>query len=191
MPFLTLLAFALWIAISADVLAQSTQFSHASGFYTSSISVSITPAVPGAQIRYTTDGSVPTMSSSLYTTSLNMTDRSGQPNVVSMIPTNDLDPNDMVYREGWKPPQGLVAKANVIRARYQYGQGTRSRCCSIGTRHARGPLHRRQVYGRDRAPEQQALRHQAAIPAGAYRHLERRYGWSQSGRVCPQRNSKP
>lgn len=100
-----------------DATAQTTLFSHESGFYTTGFSLSITPAVPGAQIRYTTDGSVPTMSSTLYASPLPMADRSGQPNGVSLIPTNDLDPNDMQYREGWKPPQGLVAKANVVRAR--------------------------------------------------------------------------
>ncbi len=99
-----------------SVFAQNTTFSHESGFYTSTFELSITPAVQGAQIRYTTDGSVPTLTSALYTSAIPVSDRSSQPNVFSLIPTNDLDPNDMVYREGWKPPQGLVAKANIIRA---------------------------------------------------------------------------
>lgn len=105
-----------WSLTINNATGQTTQLSHESGFYTSTFSLSITPAIPGAQIRYTTDGSVPTFTSSLYASPLAMSDRSGEPNIFSMIPTNDLDPNDMEYREGWKPPQGLVAKANVVRA---------------------------------------------------------------------------
>jgi len=96
---------------------QSSELSHESGFYTSDFFVTISPAISGAQIRYTTDGSVPTMASTLYSSALLMTNRTSQPNGVSMIPTNELNPNDLVYREGWKPPQGQVAKANIIRAR--------------------------------------------------------------------------
>jgi len=105
------------LSVTDTLRGQSTALSHESGFYTSNIFVTISPAVPGAQIRYTIDGSTPTNSSTLYSSALLMTNRTSQPNGISMIPTNDLDPNDMVYREGWKPPQGQVAKANIIRAR--------------------------------------------------------------------------
>jgi hypothetical protein len=42
-------------------IVADTQFSVGRGFYTSAQSVAITTATPGATIRYTTDGSVPTM----------------------------------------------------------------------------------------------------------------------------------
>ncbi len=45
-------------------------FSPAAGTYTSAQSVTITSATSGAEIRYTTDGSEPTTSSSLYTAPL-------------------------------------------------------------------------------------------------------------------------
>jgi len=96
---------------------QSVSFSHESGFYTSSIQLSMQTSVAGAQIRYTTDGTDPTLSSALYINAIPLSDRSNQANILSLIPTNDLDPNDMVYREGWKAPAGPVAKGNVIRAR--------------------------------------------------------------------------
>jgi hypothetical protein len=105
------------ISVADSLHGQTTILSHESGFYTSNFFVTITPAVPGAQVRYTINGSAPTTSSTLYASALLMTNRSSQPNGISLIPTNDLDPNDMAYREGWKPPQGLVAKANIIRAR--------------------------------------------------------------------------
>ena len=41
--------------------------------FTSSTSVTITPAFPGADIRYTTDGSVPNSGSALYTAPINLT----------------------------------------------------------------------------------------------------------------------
>ncbi len=115
MPQNIIIVVVLLVACSS-AFGQNTSFSHESGFYASSFNLSITPAVQGAQIRYTTDGSNPTISSALYSLALQMSDRTTQPNVFSLVPTNDLDPNDMVYREGWKPPQGLVAKANIIRA---------------------------------------------------------------------------
>jgi len=96
---------------------QSVSFSHESGFYTSSINLSIQTSVGGAQIRYTTDGTEPSLSSALYVNAITLNDKSNQANTISLIPTNDLDPNDMDYREGWKAPEGPVTKGNVIRAR--------------------------------------------------------------------------
>lgn len=96
---------------------QSVSFSHESGFYISSINLNMQTSVAGAQIRYTTDGTDPSLSSALYVSAITLSDRSNQANTISLIPTNDLDPNDMVYREGWKAPAGPVAKGNVIRAR--------------------------------------------------------------------------
>ena len=50
-----------------------TKFSVDHGFYTSPISVAITTATPGATIRYTTDGSMPTEShGTVYTSPLNL-----------------------------------------------------------------------------------------------------------------------
>jgi hypothetical protein len=47
--------------------AAAVTFSKASGGYTSSFSLALSSATPGVQIRYTTNGSVPTASSTLYT----------------------------------------------------------------------------------------------------------------------------
>jgi CotH protein/cellulose binding protein with CBM2 domain/chitobiase/beta-hexosaminidase-like protein len=48
-------------------------FSVASGTFTSSVTVSLSTAVAGAQIRYTTDGAVPTVASALYANPLTLT----------------------------------------------------------------------------------------------------------------------
>jgi len=100
---------------------QSVSFSHESGFYTSSIKLSMQTTVSGAHIRYTTDGSDPTISSAFYVNAIPLVDRSNQANTISMIPTTNKDPNDMRFREGWIAPVGLVAKGHVIRARVFVG----------------------------------------------------------------------
>jgi hypothetical protein len=49
-------------------------FSLSGGFYTGSVSVEITTVEPDAEIRYTTNGTLPTASSPLYTSALNFTE---------------------------------------------------------------------------------------------------------------------
>lgn len=46
--------------------SNDVDFSHVSGFYNSAINLGLSSAGPGSEIRYTTDGSSPTQSSSLY-----------------------------------------------------------------------------------------------------------------------------
>ncbi len=69
--------------------------------------------VPAAVVRYTTNGSIPTESSPVFTTPLMMTSRQGHPNVISLIPTNNVTGGS----EMWQPPAGEVFKINTIRAR--------------------------------------------------------------------------
>lgn len=45
-----------------QLLVEDTQFSHKRGYYTSAINLSLTTNTPGATIRYTLDGTVPTQS---------------------------------------------------------------------------------------------------------------------------------
>ena len=53
-------------------ITDSPHFSSQGGFYSGSVSLSISSATVGAEIRYTTDGSIPTNLSALYTTSINV-----------------------------------------------------------------------------------------------------------------------
>ncbi len=89
-------------------------FSSPGGMYPQTVNLELSTPVVGGTIRYTLDGSDPTESSPAYSGPLNLTDRTGQPNVYSAIPTNrDL----WAYDEGWQPPEGQVFKINVVRAR--------------------------------------------------------------------------
>ena len=89
-------------------------FSVAGGMFTSNVSLSLSTAISGATIRYTTDGSDPTESSSPYAAPLTLTSRDGHPNTYAEIPTNR---QNFPYDESWQPPEGEVFKINVIRAR--------------------------------------------------------------------------
>jgi len=83
------------------------QFSLPPGFYSNTITVALLSTNPGAEIRYTLDGSEPTTNSPLYTAPFTFTNRAGTPNDLSMIPTAG----------GWLPPLGEVYKVHVVRAR--------------------------------------------------------------------------
>lgn len=94
-------------------------FTAAPGFYAEAVTVAITNADPLAQIFYTLDGSTPTNAVTercfLYTAPLALGDRNAEPNRFSMIRTNPIEmTNHTQY--GWMAPQGLVPKANVVRA---------------------------------------------------------------------------
>jgi len=69
--------------------------------------------VPAAVVRYTTDGSIPDENSPVFETPLIMTSREGDPNVISLIPTNNVGGGS----EMWQPPAGEIFKINTIRAR--------------------------------------------------------------------------
>lgn len=91
---------------SVDALAAPT-FSHAAGFYTAPFGLTISSDRPGAEVRYTLDGSEPTETSPRYTGALSIRSRAGTPNGISMIPTVP----------GGSPPVGEVFKGWIVRAR--------------------------------------------------------------------------
>ncbi|MCH8567459.1 MAG: CotH kinase family protein [Balneolales bacterium] len=93
----------------ADVLPV---FSHESGFYEAPLEISLSHAYPHAQIYLTFDGSIPNSESELYTETLLLEDRSAEPDVLTQIPTNNLDES---FR-AWFPPASPVRKAVVVRA---------------------------------------------------------------------------
>ncbi len=84
------------------------------GFYPGNIQAGLSTPELGASIHYTWDGSEPTPASSVYRAPLAISDPNGAPNVLSMIP-GTATVNQ--HTDGWFPPQGLVAKAWVLRAR--------------------------------------------------------------------------
>lgn len=58
---------------TTPTLAALPEFSPQGGFYTGNQSVTLTTSEAGGEIRYTTDGSIPTASSSLYSGPINVT----------------------------------------------------------------------------------------------------------------------
>ncbi|MCC5823345.1 MAG: CotH kinase family protein [Phycisphaerales bacterium] len=78
--------------------------SKAGGFYTEAFTVELDATGDG--IRYTLDGSVPTLDSPLYTGPILIENRAGDPNYFSLIRTSPV----------WIPPNGTVNKGTVLRA---------------------------------------------------------------------------
>lgn len=91
-------------------------FSVPGGMFTNNVTLSMSTDVQGATIRYTLDGSEPTDSSPAYSSPLTLTNPSNNANVLADVPTNYLDTGGPFY-EGWQPPNGIVFKINVVRAR--------------------------------------------------------------------------
>ena len=89
-------------------------FSQSPGFQTASHPLALAHTDNLVTIRYTLDGSKPTASSPVYQTPLIFNDRSGEPNGISLIPTNNI-----VGARGWQAPWGLIKKSNVVRARVE------------------------------------------------------------------------
>lgn len=100
-----------------SLLLSAPVFSHESGYYTNPFQLSIQGTQNGAQMVYTLDGSVPGSLDSVYNQPFTVQDRIGEPNTISMIPTNNNPDPGPPYYEGWQPPLGEVFKINVVRAR--------------------------------------------------------------------------
>lgn len=97
-------------------------FSVPAGVYTGDVTLSITHTDPTAVIRYTLDGSDPTVNSTQYVQPILITDRSDQPNAHSMIPTNFIEGTS----RAWEEPTGLVRKGTIIKAKAFKGSGETS-----------------------------------------------------------------
>lgn len=98
----------------SGLVFEAPTFSVPAGFYTNPISVFASSREPGVTLHYTLDGSDPTELSPVLHGPLTLVSRSGQPNLLSMIPGTSTANQ---HTDGWKPPLGEVRKATVLRVR--------------------------------------------------------------------------
>jgi len=107
------------------LVAQSlvVQANHPSGIYETSFHLHLVTDDNAATIHYTIDGNIPTQQDLLVQGPILMQSRTGAPNIVSMIPTNNIGPGHP-YRENWTAPSGEVFKLNILRARAFLPDGT-------------------------------------------------------------------
>lgn len=96
-----------------DIL-QAPSYSRTAGFHSEPFLLEIIHPDHTIQIRYSLDGSTPTVDSPEYTGPIEVIDRSPESNAHSMIPTNVTGGTDIF---SFRPPVGEVAKATVVRAR--------------------------------------------------------------------------
>ena len=92
--------------------------SQSGGVFRSAVTVqlSVPAGLTGATLRYTLDGSDPTESSPAYDGPITLTATGNASTQYSWIPTNYQQVGWPFY-EGWQPPQGGVARLNVLRTR--------------------------------------------------------------------------
>ena len=106
------------------------------GFYSSNVTVILSHWFPSADIRYTLDGTEPTLTSTLYTAPF-IVSKPTEPNGISSIPTNPsltypVGSYDSVRanNRGWVPPYDTVNKCAVVRAKAFYTGAIPSRAVS-------------------------------------------------------------
>jgi len=101
-------------SLSGDSLLSEPTFSHAAGGQPERTGLRLAALDPEVRVHYTLDGSEPDERSAEAVGVIEIGERSGEPNGISMI-SNTATNNQ--HTDGWKPPLGLVRKATVVRAR--------------------------------------------------------------------------
>lgn len=87
-------------------------FSMESGFYDEEFTLSITSNITNAKLYYTTDGSIPTKKSNLYTGAIEVINRSNDDNYYSAI--SGVSPPEQEFMPTVKVPKGTVIKAIAV-----------------------------------------------------------------------------
>jgi hypothetical protein len=85
-------------------LLDPVDFSANGGAFQNEFFLNLGHTLGDAQIFYTLDGSTPNESSNLYTEPILIRNRQGDPNIISLIPTNNIADPGPPYFEGWQPP---------------------------------------------------------------------------------------
>ena len=104
--------------VSENNGSEEIVFSHKSGFYKDNFQLEITCPDPKAKIYYTTDGSIPNETSTLYSEPIALKNRTNEPNVLSAKTGISVGEN--------YTPREKVTKANVIRAVAVHEDGSTS-----------------------------------------------------------------
>lgn len=97
-----------------SIVFDAPEVSQPSGFHPSAFEVTATATEPDVSIRFTLDGSEPTGTSPAITGPLLIRNRTGDPDVLSLI-RGTATVNQ--HTDGWKAPSGEGRKATVLRVR--------------------------------------------------------------------------
>lgn len=97
-----------------SIVFQAPEWSHTSGFHPTPFTATLTSTEPDVTLRISRNGSEPTEESPEYPGPIAVQDLSGQPAPLSQI-RGTATANQ--HTDGWKPPQGPVRQATVLRAR--------------------------------------------------------------------------
>jgi hypothetical protein len=88
--------------------------SHNSGFFSSTFNVTLTPSNSDCNIYYTTNGSLPSINSKLYTEPIEIKNNNNLEPNISLIPTTPLEGPYQLYSFIWKVPESVYC-TNVLR----------------------------------------------------------------------------
>jgi hypothetical protein len=97
-----------------SIVFETPVFTAPAGFHSNAVLLSASIDESEVALHYTLDGSEPTEASPQLDRPLAITTRAGQSNVLSMV-RRTATANQ--HTDGWKPPQGEVRKATVVRVR--------------------------------------------------------------------------
>lgn len=100
--------------LSQNLFSNPVYSSHPSGFYEAAFNLELISLDDDCQIRYTTTGEMPTMSSHLYSEPLFINQSNNASHSISAIPTTPLDGPYQLNEYVWEPPQN-VHLSNVLR----------------------------------------------------------------------------
>lgn len=87
-------------------------FSADTGFYDEEFELELSCADKGKEIHFTTDGSIPTISSEIYTEKIKICDRSSEPEILELV--GAIGPENSAYIPSINSAKGTVVRAAVF-----------------------------------------------------------------------------
>jgi len=103
-----------WQTNDNSVAQGVIEFSEGAGYHLNPLSLTLQTGPSGYEIRYSINGSDPTVESAVYSAPLNISNLSNQQNHLSTIPTTR---SNVPENWDWEAPQNTIRKVSLVKAR--------------------------------------------------------------------------